>query len=757
MRLKINRNVIPINQFFFFSVMMMFVFQVHATKNQDNILLSCKENNDLYLTLLENKISCARFNTPEEAINNAEEGAGVMILADDYPEKTTVIANPLFEKAHKKRLRLYVEYPSSLPGVEVGTPRKTFWERAVISSDAFAPALQKLRIIAIHDCHFVTLQSDNPDIVIARVAGFDSAVFGLPNEIYTVLCEIPQLKEKGGLMVATTKLSQFITARYAPADAWQAIWEHILAWLSPTQKGIELKWTPSVRPAFSADEQLPVNVEKNALEKGINWYFNSRMIMSPSLLSKYNQPANNPEPGSANPDLTKNWPFGHRVGFMPDMNSPVGDGTLGILEGFDAKIFFDGSQPVRWWKRSDCNGEVAGAMGLAGLALQNQKYITTAGNIGDWLFCLSAMTLGDRANPNHQAYGLFGWNDSPQYVGTGSMNGFEVYYGDDNARVVLGMLMASVAQKTDRYNERLSVNLLANLRLSSVYGFQPNRIDQPTLVREGWEHWFTGKVISYSPHYQANMWACYLWAYRHTGFELFLKRAIKAIEMTMDAYPDNWKWTNGIQQERAKMLLPLAWLVQTDNNPLYREWLRKIATDLLSNQDKSGAIREEIGGSGKGGFPPPSTNEAYGTTETPLIQTNEDGVSDLLYTIEFAFIGLHEAAAATKDPFYRDAENKLAEFLTRIQIQSEKQPELSGGWFRAFDFNRWEYWASNGDAGWGAWCIETGWSQSWITAVLALRHMNKSLWDITEEIKIDNDFDALRRQMIPVKIINEIK
>ncbi len=757
MGLKINWRVLPNNQFFFFSVMMMFVFQVYASKNQDDIILSCRENNDLYLTLLENRISCSRFNTPDEAINNAEEGTGVMILADDYPEKTTVIANSLIEKTQRKKLRLYVEYPSSLPEMEVGTPMKTFWERAVISSDAFAPELQKLRVIAIHDCHFVTFQADNPDIVIARVAGFDSAVFGLPNEIYTVLCEIPQPKETGGLMVATTKLSQFITARYAPTDAWQSIWAHIFAWLRPNQKGVDLKWVPSVRPTFSADESLPGNVEQLALEKGIDWYFNSRMIISPTMLSKYNQPANKPEPGSSNPDLTQDWPFGHRVGFMPGMNTPVGDGTLGVLEGFDAKIFSDGSQPVRWWKRSDCNGEVAGAMGLAGLALQNQKYVTTSGNIGDWLLFQSSMSLGDRANPNHQAYGLFGWNDSPQYVGTGSMNGFEVYYGDDNARVVLGMLMASVAQKTDRYNKRLSMNLLANLRLSSVYGFQPNRIDQPALVREGWEHWFTGKTISYSPHYQANMWACYLWAYRHTGFELFLNRAITAIEMMMDAYPDNWKWTNGIQQERAKMLLPLAWLVRTDNNPLYREWLRKIAGDLLANQDKSGAIREEIGGIGKGGFPPPSSNEAYGTTETPLIQTNEDGVSDLLYTIEFAFIGLHEAAAATQDPFYRDAENKLAEFLTRIQIQSEKQPELNGGWFRAFDFNRWEYWASNGDAGWGAWCIETGWSQSWITAVLALRQMNKSLWEITEEIKMDNDFDDLRRQMIPDKIINEIK
>ncbi len=242
------------------------------------------------------------------------------------------------------------------------------------------------------------------------------------------------------------------------------------------------------------------------------------------------------------------------------------------------------------------------------------------------------------------------------------------------------------------------------------------------------------------------MWACYIWAYRHTGYELFLTRAKKAIELTMDTYPDGWKWTNGIQQERAKMLLPLSWLVRMEDTPKHREWLRTMADDLLKTQHQSGAIREEIG-QGKGGFPPPASNEKYGTTETPLIQSNEDGVSDMLYTVGFAFLGLHEAAAATGEQYYIDAENKLAEYLCRIQIKSEAHPELDGAWFRAFDFNRWEYWASNGDAGWGAWCIESGWSQSWTTAVFALRQMDVSLWDVTKDSKIKTHFDEVIRQM----------
>jgi hypothetical protein len=727
-----------------------------ACSSQNQISLNCREDNDLFIALKDNRIDCDRYSTPEEAINNAVEGSGVLILADNYPEKLTVIDSSLFEKAHNKNLRLYVEYPSYLPGVELGAPRGTQWERAVISSDAFAPELNKLRILAIHDCRFVTMKTVNNDIVIARIAGFDSAVFGLPKDVFPVLSEIPQSDDKGGLMVSTTKLSQFITGRYAPADAWQAIWQHIFTWLLPHKKAFKLKWTPDVHPGFNRYESLPEDIERKTLERGIDWFFNSHLILHPSLVEQYNKPANLPYPAKADPDLTQDWPYGHRIAKISE-NVAVGDGTLGIMEGYDSKIFSDGSQAVRWWNRGDCNGEVAGAMGLAGLELQNQNYLKTASNIGDWLFFKSMISLGDHADPNHPAYGLSGWNDSPEYCGPGSMDGFAVYYGDDNARVILGMMIAARAQNTDRYDKRLLNILLANLRISGVFGFQPDRLDQGPLMKAGWEHFFTNNSISYSPHYQANMWACYLWAYHQTGFDLFLKRAKTAISMTMAAYPDKWKWTNGIQQERAKMLLPLAWLVRVDNTPEHRDWLHKIAGDLLAGQDDCGAIREEIGEPGKGGFPPPSSNEAYGTTETPLIQTNGNGVSDMLYTIDFAFLGLHEAAVATGEQFYRHAEDKLAEFLCRIQIRSEKHPELNGGWFRAFDFNRWEYWASSGDAGWGAWSIEAGWTQSWITAVFGLRQMKTSVWDLTKDSNIEKHFDGMRRQMLPDNVLGGVK
>ncbi len=220
----------------------------------------------------------------------------------------------------------------------------------------------------------------------------------------------------------------------------------------------------------------------------------------------------------------------------------------------------------------------------------------------------------------------------------------------------------------------------------------------------------------------------------------------------MQAYPDRWHWTNGIQQERARMILPLAWLVRVDDTPQHRKWLRFMAEELLDKQDPCGAIREEIGTKGHGSYGPPRSNDDYGRHEATLLQKNGDPVCDLLYTTNFAFLALHEAASATGDPFYKHAEDKLAEFLCRIQVRSQTKPEFDGAWFRAFEYDRWDYWASNADIGWGTWSTETGWTQGWIASVMALRHKKTSLWDHTADSKIARHFDSYRKKMLPDEV-----
>ena len=314
-----------------------------------------------------------------------------------------------------------------------------------------------------------------------------------------------------------------------------------------------------------------------------------------------------------------------------------------------------------------------------------------------------------------------GWNDLPQYVGPGSMDGYAVYYGDDNARSMLGMMLAAAVDKTDRWDERLAKCLLANLRISGQFGFQPSRVDEGPLVQNGWQHYFKGKNINYEQNYQAKLLACSPLGLlanevpfvpelrkdgpRHVHGRLFQARGIEP------QHPD------GSGKNASAVGLVGAGGRHSGTPPVVGQDYE----DLLVGQDPCGAIREEDFAAGLGGLPLVGSNEAYGTAESPLIHANGDPACDLLYTTNFAFLGLHEAAAATGEPFYRQAEEKLAKFFCRVQVRSESHPELDGGWFRGFDFKHWDYWASNADTGWGVWCLETGSSQSWITAVLAFR------------------------------------
>jgi len=161
----------------------------NVSARSSRLFFSCNKQNDLFVALQD--VPKSRFDTPASAIRAASKDSAVLLLAGEYPVKTVTLDSTSFELAQKKHLRLFIEFPSDVPGVETGPIRHTAWERIVVSSERFSPALPRLRIMAAHDCHFVSILSPcNPDLVAARVAGYDKAVHGLPEkETFPVLFE----------------------------------------------------------------------------------------------------------------------------------------------------------------------------------------------------------------------------------------------------------------------------------------------------------------------------------------------------------------------------------------------------------------------------------------------------------------------------------------------------------------------------------------------------------------------------------------
>jgi len=667
----------------------------------DSILtFCCRPDNDLYRAVSRTRRE-PRFDEPGPAIQAARPGTGILFLDGSQ------LPADLASEARAKHLRTYVE-DAPRPGDPPDTVKNIEWERVIVTTGLFGKDLAQDRILSIGR---IPIRSAAPasDVLLAvgRVAGFDRLAFGLPKQTTPLLWQ-PEDER----LVAGAALSYFARARFAPGKAWKPVWQYILTWLGAPDLASRLAWEPSVTPTYSESARLPKDAAETAIRRAGRWFLQSHLLLSEADLDAYAK--------------ADRWP--DRVGPIPHGG---GDGHFGIAEGYSSAIDSQGTQPVRWYRRADCNAESAMALALAG-----QRSV--AENIADFIAFRSDASQGDRNDPSKQCYGLVGWNDLPANRGT--------FFGDDNARYILGLIGTAGALKESRWDDAILRCILANFRTSGTNGFRGDVLGEGDIERLGWRHYFDAPTVNMAPHFEAYLWACYLWAYARTGYKPLLERTEKAIETTLNAGENAWTWTNGSQQERARMLLPLSWLVRVDDSPKHRAWLDDMVRKVIGYQAQCGAIREEFGDLSHGIAGPPRTNEAYGTTETPLIQENGDPLADMLYTSNFAFLGIHEAAAATHDPVYERAESKLADFFCRIQIRSESHPELDGAWFRAFDYGDWDYWASNADLGWGAWSIETGWSVSWITSILALRQRHESFWDIDPGFKADQ---KLISQMLP--------
>jgi hypothetical protein len=694
-----------------------------SAAGRDTLTFCCSSSNDVYRALRREGVK--RYETVVDALARAPEGSGVLLMADQYPKQTLSLPTDWPARASERKLRVYVEFAGT------GETKEATWERAVVSSSFFGKGLLEKRILSPHNCRFVAVDGASAGVkthlVLARVAGYDKAVFGIPEK-----GTHPLLVEQGNVLAAASQLSRFVTARYAPSEAWLSVWRGILAWVMGGA-AVNLESARVVLPALGPSVRLANDAELQAFTRGVEWYSNARLFVHPSWEKRVDEARQ----------------YKDQVGPGPGTVA-VGDGSLGMLEGHDARISPDGSQNLRWWIRADCVGETSMVYSLAHKVTKKPEQGRIAANLIDYLLHRSKMASGSRMDPQSVSYGLIGWNNTPKYHE--GEDGYDVYYGDDNARCLLGMLATMALTGESKWMERFWLAVLGNFRLVGRLGHQKARYDQAPLEKTGWQHYFRADTILHDMNYEAYPWALFLWAAARTRWAPFFDRVEKGIRLTMEAYPAKWRWSNSITSHQARILLPLAWLIKVRDTPEYREWLRRVTSDLLERMHASGAIREWTGPRETGIQMPPAKNEDYGTGEGTLTQTNGDPATDLLYTMNFAFIGWHEAHAATGEQGYKDAENRVAEFLVRAQARSQLRPEFNGAWFRAFDFEKWDYWASNSDSGWGAWCTESGWSQSWITTTFALRLLKRSLWDVMAEAPQFAGFARLRELMFPPSV-----
>lgn len=680
------------------------------------IYCSSSADNDLITLLTSEGYQIQLYDSPATAVEAASERSAVLLLSSHYPDQGETLDNRILKTISEKKLNVYAEYCRQIGENITPPPIEIELERIVVA-DSLAPELPAMGLLTINKSYILPTENNRPALVAARVAGFDQAVYGLENTPTRPLL----FRLENGIWIATSKLSGFASARFSPDYRWKKVWEYILSDI--TGESIRFsRWPNFVKPAYTQHEPMPDNARLHSIDKGIEWYYNGHFLIDSSWYNSWYEKYQGDGTMPVGPELPA------------DVKN--GNGSLGLLEGHCSAIYADGRQAYRYWLRNDVQGESAMAFAIAGKLLNRPDYLSVSERLIDFSF--DTFREGPRNDPKSPSFGLLGW--AITHRGT--------YYGDDNARSILGIIAGAALQNRSRWDQKIAEAILANFRTTGKNGFRDNALLETDIQKNGWKFYHERDLISPHPHFESWMWACYLWLYDKTRYEPLLEQSEKAIRITMEAYPERWKWTNGIQQERARMILPLAWLVRVSPTEKHKEWLNFMIDELLKNQVECGAIREELGDASSGMFGKTRSNAEYGLHEAPLIFTNGDPIADMLYTSNFAFFGLNEAARVTQDPKHIEAVDKLSDFLTRIQVRSERFKNVDGAWFRAFNYRNWDYWASNADAGWGALSTLTGWVQSWIIGTQGLIEMQRSYWEITQHSRINDVMNNVKKEML---------
>eukprot|EP00750_Incisomonas_marina_P032186 INCI8939.2.p1 GENE.INCI8939.2~~INCI8939.2.p1 ORF type:complete len:787 (-),score=99.24 INCI8939.2:698-3058(-) len=649
------------------------------------LFVSTSTSNDFVVAAQKGQLPVKTFSSVENALNAAAEGDGLLVLADDMrpvnpgvPQTNTTVNVSAAEWAtiDKLGLNVYIEFPSTLPPstttAKVPTaggghaPRQapkaalpvaqTLWERAAVAkAGGLSPQLGYLDLLHPHKhVDYVQLPSDllpQADVVLGVIAGYDNATFGLPKTSFPLLVS-PAEK----VLIAATQLSHCRSRRFAPAARWMALAEYIFdfasnsSWSKTEGATSATLWVPTVTASYNRSEPLPGDAELQALQRGVQFYRNARLL----------------------PDVSRATELGMLVPSMPDFDLRVreyarmappyearvsGDGQLGIFEGLTSDIDIEGRQPQSNGVRADCVLETSASFAARSIVTANKSDARVAINLLNFGHIHSGFhqpwALGagqpDAASihlaqtrpwvVSGDAFGLKAW--------TTVDHAYTLYYGDDDARGLLGAVATAGLLQSDRWDTTIVTGVLGNLRQTPKNGFAPSSSTFEALVdattfdpASGWRSRYDseGGAPNFSPHYESYIWAVYLLGYAQSGFEPLLSRAQTALTTMMENYPSKWIPTaNGIAMQRARIILPLAFLVRANDTALHRQWLQTAVDGFLSRQHCEGdwcAYKEELSCPGWGGSTRVPNNDDYGTFEAPLNQENDDPVSDFLFVFE---------------------------------------------------------------------------------------------------------------------------
>jgi hypothetical protein len=224
--------------------------------------------------------------------------------------------------------------------------------------------------------------------------------------------------------------------------------------------------------------------------------------------------------------------------------------------------------------------------------------------------------------------------------------------------------------------------------------------------------------VNEHPHIGGCVLSAWLYTYGMTGQSVYLEQSLPFLRDMIARFPHIESYVISRTCEASRFLLPLALACAYSGEPEFRAALKEQADFLRAHTAPCGAIQEagsNLGASVEG-------------ADLGLANDKRDTISDQLYCTGFAAMNFWIAYKATGDAAYREDFFRIADYLVRIQAETP-DPATDGGWMRGFDYGLWEYYGSNADQFWTAYCMETGWCNAIIDIALSLYLLDDSFFE----------------------------
>jgi hypothetical protein len=615
---------------------------------------------------------------------------GIVILGSNYPEvlpsnERREAITELISKALHEAKPIFAEYFPYLPAEnKIQITTKSY--HRIIVRDVASPLLQGLepnQIFEVHSLPVLSLdiQSSFFDratelLSLAKVAGVYHAIYGLPKETFLVLLQ------KESLVFSTIRISAFDPMEFRLKIHWETLLLNIIRYLCH-----EWHPLPAVVPRiydnrgyFAAYKELnpAARIEKyrETVQRGLNWFIQSGVLRGDN-------------------------------------------GDRGVYEGFSSSFDPNGRKTLRrdeflgqLCQRGDCTADSAYCFWLGG-HLSADHHIPTNEiarwkTIGTNLFRELYTTWQHFDNDRSIRRGFFGWyNDYYNH---------NVFYADDNGRCSIESLFYTYMHRGQPELSDLVRRSYANVhalhQTMGKNGHRPTRIDLHQFYPFKGRKWFRnhafGRHSYQSPHYEGWTYAAILYGAYLLQEPSLIKEVQLGIEDYMGRFP-KISVEHSVGDDFSKLLIACVMLYQCTQDPRHLSWITRIIDFFAEIQDPTtGAFPERDPHNMHARTEP--TNEKYGKGESALYTSSADTITDQLYSAGFLAWALFLAAKTGKIPRAYPMLERFLDYLSAIQMRSAN-PQLDGVWTRGFDYHYGEPYGANGDVGWGAYCLETGWTQ----------------------------------------------